>query len=83
MGGKGGGGGEGGVGVLWGNPPLTCSLHVSSRQLGLKGLDVSFTDSQLALQSVALPFVAALLSMSMLQGDAELSHLSIGFVQLV
>ena len=79
----GGGGMEGGVRVLGGNPPLTCSLHVSSRQLGLQGLDISFTDSQLALQNIALPFVAALLSMSMLQADAELSHLSIGFVQLV
>lgn len=63
--------------------PLTCSLHVSSRQLGLQRLDLSFTDTQLALQSITLPLVAALLSMSMLQADAELSHLGIGFVQLV
>ena len=62
---------------------LTCKFHVSSRQLGLQRLDVSFTDGQLALQSIALPLVAALLSMSMLQADAELSHLGISFVQLI
>ena len=88
--GAGGGGLKKGVNRVgcggWGNEGdglLTCSLHVSSRQLGLQRLDVSFTDSQLALQSIALPLVAALLSMSMLQADAELGHLGIGLVQLV
>lgn len=56
---------------------------MSSRQLGLQHLNVSFTDRQLALQSIALPLVTALLIMSVLQADAELGHLGIGFVQLI
>lgn len=56
---------------------------MSSRQLGLQRLDIPFTQRQLTLQSVALPLVSALLSMGMLQAEAELGRLAAGFLQLI
>ncbi|KAA6417918.1 MAG: hypothetical protein FRX49_12151 [Trebouxia sp. A1-2] len=66
----------------WENKRRQWLMPLSTWRVAMAGSN-TLRDSQLALQSIPLPLVPALLAMGMLQADAELDDLDVGLVQLM